>query len=1110
MKKLYLALSLLACTFANGHAQTILDEGFEGYEQRDTTYYAKDFPEGWTYEGSGVSTKSDYYTWAVETYGRNGSYPSMSGHAWLYMDAPTYDGDPRGGFGPRTERLLTNELTLDNTYQLTFDWKAAPAYVNDYKSYTLKVYAVNSETNAETLLLDIADEKSRKASGVTSFDTWDQHQSKLDLSAFQGQTIRIAFDYVMLKTTGNALWIDNVKVTQGASITSPIAQSSLTQYQFQKMYIGEKHYSEPFTIKNVGAKGLKVTGFEAPEGISLSGDTAGIDLDINESASLQLAYKASLTSPTSGNAVIKTNGGDVTIPFTATKEAVPAGYQLELFESFPPAGWTAKGWDAISTALEGDKSAYSAASYDDMLLTSPRLDLSDPTAPHQVMFTYYNEFESEEGGTYASNDISFWVSTDGGKTWKDSIWTTVYDDMSTYNSIQNVTIDLSKYTSDNVKVRWKNPASVVDSETGAGEYSYFFLDRVLLPNVYGADGVPFGIAYTTPKDEATDVFYKSIRFEWKPAQFAESYKLYVGTSEDNFDVVNGEDVGDITTYTLAAAPAGTKLYWKVTGVNSVGDETDAPVWSFTTQADNSVTTFPWFEGFENNETTMPLGWYAENVSKYSAWTISNYYPYEGKYLASASGRATGDSNILYSPDVKLPADGQYQISFWWGNDNAINLKKDPNNVRTNTFNMTDNSADYGTFEIFADGKWTQLDRISDDSEDDNRYWLRDAFDLTPYAGKTVQFRWTYTVTNYAHSNALVLDNVEIKSLSESSVSFNTTGWNAYKVNYNGSVQSDVIAVANLGGQDVTVNSVSFENPNFTTTLAEGTVIPAGSSQTFNITFNAGTTATADSISLTDNMTLALSDGTTIKLPVAGIALAQDIRFFGFEQDVTGGVPNGFTGINADGTATEGIMFWTTPNLHEGAPLSFVVLNDSECYNSLKGAHGHQSLMTRCNSAGAADDWLVSQKYGITDQTTVDFDARAWESVNSVLPADAPTFKVLVSETSATDRKTFTQVGSNMKTGLYNDIAWPHYSVDLSAYAGKSVYIAIQAVYSNCLGGFLDNVEFDHINLTETGIDNVTVDGTLDENQPMFNLAGQRVQKTYKGIVLQNGKKFIKK
>lgn len=43
----------------------------------------------------------------------------------------------------------------------------------------------------------------------------------------------------------------------------------------------------------------------------------------------------------------------------------------------------------------------------------------------------------------------------------------------------------------------------------------------------------------------------------------------------------------------------------------------------------------------------------------------------------------------------------------------------------------------------------------------------------------------------------------------------------------------------------------------------------------------------------------------------------------------------------------------------------------------------------------------------------------------------------------------------------------------------------------------------------TGINEVS-NGAVSESAPIYNLAGQRVGKDYKGVVVQNGKKFIKK
>jgi hypothetical protein len=45
---------------------------------------------------------------------------------------------------------------------------------------------------------------------------------------------------------------------------------------------------------------------------------------------------------------------------------------------------------------------------------------------------------------------------------------------------------------------------------------------------------------------------------------------------------------------------------------------------------------------------------------------------------------------------------------------------------------------------------------------------------------------------------------------------------------------------------------------------------------------------------------------------------------------------------------------------------------------------------------------------------------------------------------------------------------------------------------------------------DTGIDNIQIDNSLlDDSKPMYNVAGQRVSRSYKGIVIQNGKKVIK-
>jgi hypothetical protein len=144
---------------------------------------------------------------------------------------------------------------------------------------------------------------------------------------------------------------------------------------------------------------------------------------------------------------------------------------------------------------------------------------------------------------------------------------------------------------------------------------------------------------------------------------------------------------------------------------------------------------------------------------------------------------------------------------------------------------------------------------------------------------------------------------------------------------------------------------------------------------------------------------------------------------------------------------------------------------------MKEPHGKQSLMTRCNTDGTFEDWIVSAPMVATANSKFNFDMRNWESINSVLPASTPTVTVLVSTTSATDRNSFTQVGEEFKPELYNEEEWDHLSYDLSDYAGQLIYVALKAEASSCLGAFYDNFEFAHF----TSTFDVNLDGAVDGN-----------------------------
>ncbi len=64
--------------------------------------------------------------------------------------------------------------------------------------------------------------------------------------------------------------------------------------------------------------------------------------------------------------------------------------------------------------------------------------------------------------------------------------------------------------------------------------------------------------------------------------YPEGYKLSLGTDNPPTDILNAEDLGNITTYDVTTALIyETTYYWQVVPYNFVGDATDCPVWSFT-------------------------------------------------------------------------------------------------------------------------------------------------------------------------------------------------------------------------------------------------------------------------------------------------------------------------------------------------------------------------------------------------------------------------------------------------------------------------------------------------------------------------------------------------
>lgn len=1057
MKKNLLALALFGILPFAASAQVLLNEGFEsGSTDGD---FDPNFPAGWETVDSYLGNETKY-RWNVY-YASKGT---ISGTHVASCDGQMFTFEPDGQ-GPREEILLTPELDLNDTYMLSFNWKAASASALEKKEYDLQVrVAVDGNVDGAQTIWSIQDPVSLKESGVTVFPWtgWQVYHSEVDLSAYQGKKVRVAFVYKMMQQIGNVAYVDDVLVQKFTPATAPQPKLSKTLYNFGTVFVGSKVYSDVISLTNVGKNGLKIENIELPAGFSTTLDPASVNLDKNEKVEFQVSYFAELTSATDGYIVFKTNGGDVKLRVAATKEILPNGATFEGFEyGVPPAGWTGGGWRSTYYALEGDYSAYASASLDGASrLTTPRLDLSG-TDKKSVQFTAYEEFDSDVDGAYPENDITLEFSSNGGATWK-TVWTSTK-----VNGIDAVTVDLGTPNSDNCYLRWVYSAVEFSSEY-VPETSLFFLDCVVLPKLYGAGGLPNAAALLSPANGATDLFNKKITLEWDRALFANGYKLYVGTDAAATDLVNGEDVGTATSYVLPDCAYATTYNWKVVPYNGKGDAADVKTWSFTTMADQTVSTYPWSEAFEGG-VSLPTGWSMEK-SGTSRWSTNSINPFEGKTSMSANcNESNGTEVSLVTPDFVLPANPM-RISFYWGNAMSVNLQKDESGILENT-SKGDDGIDACFFEVYADGAWVQKAVVSDKT---NKYWFHEVIDLAEFAGKTVAFRWRYVGHDYFNSTGVSLDMITVSSADARKASFNTTEWNAGTVNFQKSTTSkQPVSVLNEGTESLKIQSVAFSTSNFSSNLAAGTTIAPKKGVPFTLTFK----ALDSSKTVTDNMVVTFEGGYSVSLPVKGVALGSDVRYYDFENETAGNTnPKDFTTIDVDRRGTTMMTGMDYPQY--GAPFAFCVQDDADWNNMFDPVSGSKVLIAIAPADDSqSDDWIVSQKMKATSESNFKFYARNWESIYSILPSNRHKVEVLVSETSATDRTTFETVMPAFEMPYYDEKAYNEFNVDLSKYAGKDIYIAVRHTVVAGLAAFFDDFYFEHFS-EFGGVDSVSENCTV--------------------------------
>lgn len=1008
--------------------------------------------------------------------------------------------------------LISPEIDLSNAssdYKVDLQWgKASFSYAIEYDLYDFQIAVrVVGEEKWKTVF-SFSDPDQVEASGVSyPWSNWSVNHSIVDISAFAGKKVQIGFlyhekDYRIDNFTGNSIVLDEITVESYTALTGPIPECATTRYVFSETYIGTYSISDEIQVKNVGIDQLKVLSIEGLEGTNFSSniDIEAISVKKNDSFTFNLFYTPTLTGAASTNLVLHTNGGDVKIALSGSKKMIPAGYSYQGFENgkFPPVGWTRKGsaWSALNSSFSGSWCAWGTAVWEpDCYLTSPRLDLS-AEGDYFVAFDYYEQYGNFNENGYDTPDTYFeaYFSADGGATWTEAFAN------KTYNKRVRYTYEIKNPQSDNCYFRFALHTDFDTENSGDYEYSNVFLDDVILPPLYGSSSAPEAVPSGTPADSATDIVNREVKLQWEEVQFADCYKVYVGTSATDFSVVNGAETV-VPNYNLPRLECATTYYWKVVAVNAHGESKNPAVWCFTTSEDLTVREYPYFEGFEH-EGKLPSGWMTSNDGSNTRWQISNVSAFDGRYKAFASGNMNNTSAQLVSTEFVL--DDNTQISFYWGNGTI--LSKDELGGSKNTSTVADGN-DAAYFDVFVDDAWVQLGMISMNSE----YWVREVFDLSAYAGKTVSLRWRYELTYGNGRRGISLDNVRMESANGVMAFFNTDAWNAGKVNYKQQWNSaDKLSLVNGGLETLTVAGVDFLTDNFSANLALGTEIAANGVAPFCITFNALETSAV----VMDTLTVTFQNGQKVMLPVSGNALASDMLFFNFDNDEHGSLnPKGLTVVDVDRYRNYGSMAIDYP--HEGEAFAFIVLNvdgNHADWRNVYPVSGDQVLAAMAPYSGdSGEDWIISPKLTATSESKFSFYGKSYATDDELNDFTPHYYQILV---STTDMKTssFKSVKNRAALAYSAKGDFTQYTIDLSKFDGQEIYVALKhTVASSGYVAFFDDFEYAHFTdaWNATGIESVA--DQTEAPAAIFNLQGQRVEQMRSGeLFIVKGRKVYQK
>lgn len=581
----------------------------------------------------------------------------------------------------------------------------SPAFLDENVAYELKTPRFNLPTNSQISFWWFNGDSISGGSKVANVDStyfeisidggnsWEilstlspsevqeQYQQVLiDLSAYAGTNTYMRWVYKVVDAASypKNTFLDNIEIKQ---ITNdPEIDLSLNSFDFSTICIGGNNSAQVVITNNNLTYNLVITGVTTDDGFTCdySGTIAG-----GQSDTAIIFFEPTVAGSLSGTATFEVDGS-----FSGNNTIAVSGIGVDpvssVFEYFDgtTVGQIPTGWHRISDP-----------NYEYHFVQVKSGTTGEYNSPPNVLRMYNgDEFEYPlmailpGASGFSTNVLEFYAvkSTMDSLALFVGVMTNPFD-ASTFEVVDTIIVQqtITKHT-------------VTFPETNIKPYIAFshamndsIISSIRIDDVIWKDPnnitVPTAAGNIYPVHQSNNIdVMQDVIFSWSnDGGEPTGYRFSLGTTTDANELVDNNDLGNITSFTYdGVLDYNTTYFWKVVAYNASGDAENTQVWEFNSMQNPLISSFPWLTDFNNyiNHNTSagsfryPLGWSLENNnSQYYCWDkISNnansptnaYSDSVAMHIINFSFTDPLDDWLFTNP-LYLEAGKQYEISFWY-------------------------------------------------------------------------------------------------------------------------------------------------------------------------------------------------------------------------------------------------------------------------------------------------------------------------------------------------------------------------------------------------------------------------------------------------------------